>query len=296
MNLLWPYIVLILLGCGWGLTIPLTVISVSTDLGHLGLIFWQFFIITVLFGFRQIYFKKPLSLTKNSLKIFCVIAFIGTLFPNSASLFAASYLPGGVLSILIATVPMFAFPIALFLGIDRFRFSRLLGIVFGFLGVYLLIAPKTALPDPSVAWVIPIALIAPLFYGLEGNFVSKIGTGQNSPIEVLLGASIIGCFITFPLALLLNQFVDPFVTWDIAHYALVLSSVIHGLVYATYVWLVTKTGSVFSAQVSYFVTFAGVIWSMVILNEVHSYFIWISLICMVLGMALVKPRTETEKF
>ncbi len=292
MTLIWPYIVLVLLGCGWGLTIPLTVIAVKTGLGHLGIIFWQFFIVMVLFGLRQIFLKNQLSLARSSLQIFCVIAFIGTIFPNSASLIAASYLPGGVLSILIATVPMFAFPIALFLGIDKFEFSRVFGIIFGFLGVYLLIAPEAALPDPSVIWIIPIALIAPIFYGLEGNFVAKFGTGNSSPTEVLLGASIIGCFVTFPLAILSNQFVNPFVPWTASHYALVLSSIIHGIVYATYVWLVTRVGVVFSAQVSYFVTLAGVLWSMIILDEVHSKFIWMSLICMILGMTLVKPRSH----
>ncbi|NCW07353.1 MAG: EamA/RhaT family transporter, partial [Rhodobacterales bacterium] len=42
MALIWPYLVLIILGFGWGLTIPLTVISVKTGFGHLGIIFWQF--------------------------------------------------------------------------------------------------------------------------------------------------------------------------------------------------------------------------------------------------------------
>ena len=96
---IWPYLVLILLGCGWGLTLPLSIISVSTGLGHLGIIFWQFFIVMILFGLIQIFIKKAFSLTTSSLQIFCVIAFIGTIFPNSASLIAASYLPGGVLSI-----------------------------------------------------------------------------------------------------------------------------------------------------------------------------------------------------
>ena len=67
--------VLILLGCGWGLTIPLTVIAVKTGLGHLGIIFWQFFIVMVLFGLRQILIKKkavngekfPASILCNSL-------------------------------------------------------------------------------------------------------------------------------------------------------------------------------------------------------------------------------------
>ena len=62
--------VLILLGCGGGLTIPLTVIAVKTGLGHLGIIFWQFFIVMVLFGLRQIFTKKKLSIAKTSLQVF----------------------------------------------------------------------------------------------------------------------------------------------------------------------------------------------------------------------------------
>ena len=119
-----------------------------------------------------------------------------------------------------------------------------------------------------------------------------VALGPLEGTSLRVGASIIGCFVTFPLAILSNQFVNPFVPWNSAHYALVFSSIIHGIVYATYVWLVTKVGAVFAAQVSYFVTVAGVVWSMVILDEVHSKFIWMSLVCMILGMALVKPRSQ----
>ena len=63
--------VLILLGCGWGLTIPLTVIAVKTGLGHLGIIFWQFFIVMVLFGFlkkKAVNFEKfPASILRDCL-------------------------------------------------------------------------------------------------------------------------------------------------------------------------------------------------------------------------------------
>ena len=69
MALIWPYLVLIILGCGWGLTIPLTVISVKTGFGHLGIIFWQFFIIVVVFGLRQIFLNKTLACKKFSKSI-----------------------------------------------------------------------------------------------------------------------------------------------------------------------------------------------------------------------------------
>ena len=42
-----PYIVLILMGAAWGLSIPLTKITVSTGYGQFGLIFWQFVIAVI---------------------------------------------------------------------------------------------------------------------------------------------------------------------------------------------------------------------------------------------------------
>ena len=47
--------------------------------------------------------------------------------------------------------------------------------------------------------------------------------------------------------------------------ALVSASVVHVLVYATYVWLVGQAGAVFTAQVSYLVTGFGLLWAWLLL-------------------------------
>jgi drug/metabolite transporter (DMT)-like permease len=62
------------------------------------------------------------------------------------------------------------------------------------------------------------------------------------------------------------------------------------MVYSAYVWLVGRAGSVFAAQVSYLVTGFGVLWSMALLGERYSGYVWAALALMFAGLALVQPR------
>jgi drug/metabolite transporter (DMT)-like permease len=286
--------VLVLIGTGWGLTTPLAKIAVSEGYGPLGLIFWQLVISGGLLMAVSALRGKGLPLRRRHLAFFLLIALLGTVVPNSASYAAARELPAGVLAILISTVPMFAFPIALGLGVDRFRVLRLFGLVCGLAGVVVLIGPRTSLPEPGMAAFIPLALVAPVFYAIEGNVVARWGTHGLDAVQVLAGASLIGAVVALPLALGSGQWIDPRPPWGAPDLALAASALVHAVVYSAYVWLVGRAGSVFAAQVSYLVTGFGVIWSMLLLSERYTAFVWIALALMLVGIFLVQPRPRIK--
>ena len=289
-----PMFALLIIGAGWGITSPLSKIAVSTGHQPLGLVFWQMVIGAVLLGAIVFVRGGRLALGRRQITLYLAIAFLGTILPNAASYRAAAHLPAGVMSIVIAMVPMFAFPIALALGQDRFSIARVVGLGLGLGGVALLVGPEASLPDRAMVAFIPLALIAPFFYGLEGNFVGKFGTAGLDPIEVLFGASVFGAVLSFPLALGFGHWLNPLGGFGAPESALVLSSIVHALVYAGYVWLVGRAGAVFAAQVSYLVTIFGVGWAMLILDEAYSGYIWGALGLMLLGMFLVQPRDREE--
>ena len=289
-----PMFALLIMGAGWGITLPLSKIAVSTGHQPLGLVFWQMVIGAVLLGAIVFVRGGRLALGRRQITLYLAIAFLGTILPNAASYRAAAHLPAGVMSIVIAMVPMFAFPIALALGQDRFSIARVVGLGLGLGGVALLVGPEASLPDRAMVAFIPLALIAPFFYGLEGNFVGKFGTAGLDPIEVLFGASVFGAVLSFPLALGFGHWLNPLGGFGAPESALVLSSIVHALVYAGYVWLVGRAGAVFAAQVSYLVTIFGVGWAMLILDEAYSGYIWGALGLMLLGMFLVQPRDREE--
>ncbi|WP_238928536.1 DMT family transporter [Alexandriicola marinus] len=286
--------ILLIIGIGWGATQPLAKIAVTGGHGPIGLVFWQLLIGGVLLSIVNRLRGYRLRRDARALRLYAFIALVGTILPNTASYTAAFHLPAGIMSIVIATVPMMAFPMALALGTDRFSTRRTVGLLLGISGVGLIALPGTALPDPAMVAFLPLALIAPFLYAVEGNYVDRWGTDGLDAIQLLQGASLIGCVIALPIALGTGNFVALDTTWGREEWALMALSVIHALVYSGYVWLVGRAGAVFAAQVSYLVTGFGVVWAMILLSERYSILVWAAMAVILAGVALVQPRDRGE--
>ena len=281
--------VLVWIGVGWGSTQPLGKIATETGHGPFGLIFWQLVVMVIVLGAIALVRRKGMLLTRKALRFYVIVAVLGTLIPNGTFYVSIAHLPSGIMSILIATVPMLAFPMALALGMDRFSALRLAGLALGLLGVALLAGPGAALPDAAMVAFLPLALVGPLFYAIEATFVAYRGTQGMDALQAMLGASLTGLVLCVPVVLATGQFYSPLpLARDDA--ALVLSSALHALLYATYVWLAATAGSVFASQSSYLVTGAGMVWAMALLGERPSPVVWLALAVMLAGVALVQPR------
>ncbi len=278
------------IGLTWGSTIPLTKIAVSSGHQPPGLIFWQLLFSSIVLACINLRRRVALTLDRRKLVYFLVIGLIGTIFPNSFSYFAAARLPGGVMAIIIASVPMFSLAIANTLRIERFSLIRLIGVLLGAVAVSVLILPETSLPEPDKAIFVLVALIAPLCYGAEGNYIAARAPRDVDAVTTLLGASVLGTFIAAPFALATGTWVDLSAPWGAPEWALLFTSLFHVAAYSGYIWLVGVAGPVFSSQVSYVVTLAGVFLSALILSESYSSWVWMALIMMLGGLALVQPR------
>ena len=287
-----PFLVLLAMGVGWGLTLPLAKIAVSTGHEPYGLIFWQLVVVVMVLGpFSLLRPSRPrIKLDRRHVALFVTIALTGAILPDVFFYMGAAELPGGVLSIAAATAPMFALPIALLLGNDTFSWVRIGGLALGMGGILLMVGPEASLPDPGMAFFVLLVLLAPALYATEGNIVAKFGTFGLDPMQTIVGASTLGMFFALPLAFLTDQWVDPFANFGAAEIALIIAAALHAVVYATYVWLVGQAGSVFASQAAYIVTATGVVSSMIMLNESYSMFIWLALAVMMLGIFLVQPR------
>lgn len=281
---------LCLLGLGWGVTQPLGKIATSTGHQPFGLIFWQLAICSVVLGAMSLPRGKGLVFRREALQFYVVVALLGTLIPNYTFYISVTHLPAGIMSILISTIPLIAFPLALALGIDRFSVLRLCGLLLGVAGVALIALPDGSLPATGMVAYLPLAMLGPLFYATEATYVAKWGTAGLDPVQAMFGASVVGAVLCLPVALASGQFIDPTAVWGRAEWALMASSSIHALVYASYVWLAARAGSVFASQTSYLVTATGLIWAMVLLGERFSPVVWLALVVMLSGVALVQPR------
>ncbi|MEM6372487.1 MAG: DMT family transporter [Pseudomonadota bacterium] len=283
---------LVVLGAAWGMTMPLTKIAVSTGHKHFGLLFWQMAIGVIVMSAIALLRGSRLPLGRAQLRVYVLIALIGSVLPNTASYQAAAHLPSGVLSILLSMIPIWAFPIALFLSLDRFEWRRFAGLLAGLSAVLLIVLPGADMSGAIPLFWVLIGLISGLFYAFEGNYVARWGTAGLDPIQVLWGASIAGSIIALPLALGSGQWIDPRPPYGAPEVAQVASSVLHVLTYTGYVWLVGRAGPVFTVQISYLVTLFGIFWARLILEEAYPAAVWGALALMMLGMYLVQPRKK----
>ena len=163
----------------------------------------------------------------------------------------------------------------------------------GAVAIFLLIGPETSLPDPSKAWFVLLALLSPLFYSFEDNFIAYFGLDGLTPIETLLGSSVLGLSIMSGIVINQGTFIpiwqDGFSNAD---WAILVIGLTTGVAYAGFIWIIGQAGPVFSGQIAYLVTLFGVLWSIFLLGESYSGFIWAAFAAMLYGMYLVRPRGE----
>lgn len=284
--------ILALIGIGWGSTQPLGKIAASTGHPPFGLIFWQLVVCVAVLGALTFGRGKRLPLTRQALEFYVVVAILGTLIPNFTFYFSVARLPSGIMSILISTIPLIAFPIALALGMDRFSGKRMLGILLGLSGVLMIALPSASLPEPAMAAFLPIAMIGPLFYALENTYVARRGLGGMDALQAMLGSSIAGVLLCIPLMLAMGHWFPMPLPPGRVEGALIASSAMHALLYASFVWLAAHAGSVFASQSSYFTTASGIVWAMVLLGERFSPWVWAAAGVMLCGLMLVRPREK----
>lgn len=282
----------------WGLTQPLGKIASSTGHQPFGLIFWQLLVCVLVLGGLCVLRREWPRRDGRALRFYLVVALCGTLVPNYTFYLSIARLPSGIMSVIVAAIPMLTFPIALLLGMDRYSPLRLLGLCLGLAGVVLIALPLgdlgAALPDPAMAAFLPVALIGPLFYAAESLYVARGGMAGMGAIPAMAGASVVGLVLCLPLALLSGQFFALPLPPGRPEWALITSSAVHALVYVLYIWLAARAGAVFAGQVSYIITLSGVIWAMILLAERPAPAVWLAAALMLGGMFMVRARPAAE--
>ena len=292
-NLL-PLAWLLLLGSVWGSTIIITKHIVSSDYQPLGLIFWQLAFGALLLSIIARFRSTSLPMSWAHLRFYSVVALVGTVIPNTFTYMVAAYIPAGLLAIGIATVPMFSLLIALAIKSERFNSVRMLGILLGALAIALVLGPDADFSSQGLGLYMLVALIAPFFYAIEGNYLALKTPPNMHPLNILYGASVVGLVICTPLTFLTGSWVDLSQAWTSVEWGILANSVLHVIAYVGYIWIVGLSGAVFASQVAYIVTLSGVLLGILILGESHSSLIWIALGCMILGLILVQPRKVTN--
>ena len=288
------FLILIILGLGWGLSFTLGKIAITAGGTPIGLTFWQslfsglILLAYVFFRHGKIFIPKIMFLP------IVIITFLSVVIPNIIFYACVEHLDAGVLSISVSVIPLFTYLIALGLRMDKFKVRRVIGLITGFCALLILILPENSLPDKrDIPWVL-LALNCALCYALENIYIDRLALQNFGPIRLVCAVSLVSAIITFLLSLVMDQF---FILQPTNLYLFISTlglGFISATAYSIFIYLIGRAGSVFSSQVGYLVTFFGVVWGIIILGESHSVFVWISLAMIMMGIFLVQPKQTSE--
>ena len=288
------FLILIILGLGWGLSFTLGKIAITAGGTPIGLTFWQS-IFSGLILLAYVFFRHgKIIIPKIMFLPIVIITFLSVVIPNIIFYACVEHLDAGVLSISVSVIPLFTYLIALGLRMDKFKVRRVIGLITGFCALLILILPENSLPDKrDIPWVL-LALNCALCYALENIYIDRLALQNFGPIRLVCAVSFVSAIITFLLSLLMDQF---FILQPTNLYLFISTlglGFISATAYSIFIYLIGRAGSVFSSQVGYLVTFFGVVWGIIILGESHSVFVWISLAMIMMGIFLVQPKQTSE--
>ena len=288
------FLILIILGLGWGLSFTLGKIAITAGGTPIGLTFWQS-LFSGLILLAYVFFRHgKIIIPKIMFLPIVIITFLSVVIPNIIFYACVEHLDAGVLSISVSVIPLFTYLIAMGLRMDKFKVRRVIGLITGFCALLILILPENSLPDKrDIPWVL-LALNCALCYALENIYIDRLALQNFGPIRLVCAVSFVSAIITFFLSLVMDQF---FILQPTNLYLFISTlglGFISATAYSIFIYLIGRAGSVFSSQVGYLVTFFGVVWGIIILGESHSVFVWISLAMIMMGIFLVQPKQTSE--
>ncbi len=288
------FLILIILGLGWGLSFTLGKIAITAGGTPIGLTFWQS-LFSGLILLAYVFFRHgKIIIPKIMFLPIVIITFLSVVIPNIIFYACIEHLEAGVLSISVSVIPLFTYLIAMGLRMDKFKLRRVIGLITGFCALLILILPENSLPDKrDIPWVL-LALNCALCYALENIYIDRLALQNFGPIRLVCAVSFVSAIITFLLSLVMDQF---FILEPTNLYLFISTlglGFISATAYSIFIYLIGRAGSVFSSQVGYLVTFFGVVWGIIILGESHSVFVWISLAMIMMGIFLVQPKQTSE--
>lgn len=280
---------LIGIGIGWGTTQLLSKIIVTAGHHPVGITLTGTALGAVVVTVLLFATERRLPLRRADLIFYGICGLVGTALPNSVSYVAYQYLPVGVISILMAMVPMTTLLGAIAIGMERLEMVRFLGLALGGGAVLLLVVPQSSLPDPETAIWIILPVVTVLSYSVENLYIARARRADLDPMQVLCGLFWGALFLLLPVTVIFGGWMA-LGRFDTAEFALYATTALHIGSYGGFVWLIGRAGPVFAAQVGYIVTLTGVFLGMAVLDEVNSGWVWLALVAMLTGLTLVKPR------
>jgi len=236
--------------------------------------------------------KKWILIKENAFLLF-VVGVVGTALPFSLLSYAVLSVSAGYASIVNATAPIFTAIIAWWWVRDELSFSAVVGLVVGFIGVFILAFDNQG--SSSGVSLIPVlaGLGATFCYGLGANFTRQ-KLGHVNPLALACGSQLGAAISLLPLTVWLWPSQLPGQQAWVS--VTLLGIACTAFAFIIYFRLIANVGVNKAITVTYLIPFFGVVWGMIFLNEALTLFMLAGGLFILTGVALSTGIFKSRKF
>jgi drug/metabolite transporter (DMT)-like permease len=207
--------------------------------------------------------KALLQVPKEKMLLVILSGLLGSFFPAYLFCIAETRIDSSLAGIMNALTPLFT----IIIGIAFFQLQagrrKIIGVLVGFIGLCLLIAPKGDFRFEDFSYSL-LVLLATVFYGINVNMVGRHMQGVGS----LNIASLAFVFLIIPTLIIL--YITGYFALPLLQTALIISTLasvvlgVFGTAIASILFymLVKRAGTLFASMVTYGIPFIAVLWGL----------------------------------
>lgn len=285
---------LMLLGACWGLIPSLSRIIMLDGLNPLGVAFWTLgFSATIMLALSLLTGRLP-ETGWPAIRRYLVLGLLGGVLPQLVLFGVAAHVPAMIIAIVLAAESFIVFIMAAILGLEAPNLKRFIGLSFGLACVVLILLPGSDGTGVS-GWIWIVATLAvPACYAVEDILIASLPDDGADTLATTTGIVVAAAALLMPVTLVSGSMIYP--SEVLSHYggSFLLIAGLSAFSNVLLIYTIRTTGAVFASQAGYAMTAGGILWSIILLNESMSVWIWAALACLVSGLVLVMPKQAEE--
>ncbi|KGP63548.1 multidrug ABC transporter permease [Legionella norrlandica] len=284
-------LLLILLGFIWGSGYTLAKFAMTNGVTPLGYAFWQSLGPAILLTFISFLTKQTPLLHPAYWPYFFICGLIGIAIPNTNMYFIANHIPSGLLAVLVNTVPLLVYPLALLSGqekLDRWRFSAL---ILGMTGILAIIGINTA--GIYSSWTI-LAMLSPIGFALCSIYIGARQPKEINALQAASGMLLAASFLLIPLVLNQKAFYPLSTPLTLVKQIVILEIILSSLGYLLFFILIRMAGPVFYSLTGGVVALTGLFWGYLVFDETPTVLQGIAIALVVSAIFLLSWRQSRQ--
>ena len=222
---------------------------------------------------------------------FFICGLVGIAIPNTNMYFIASHISAGLLAVLVNTVPLIVYPLALLSGQEKLDRWRCLALLLGMLGILLIVGVSTS--GFFSSWTL-LAMLSPFGFALCSIYIGARQPPAINSLQAASGMLIAASLLLTPLVLSQHAFYSLSSPFTLVKQIIILEIILSSVGYLLFFILIRIAGPVFYSLTGGVVALTGLFWGYLVFGETPTSIQSIAIVLVVLALFLISWRQSRQ--